>query len=334
MAEKGLTDIATKAPVFFTAEDVKKYLSYSMLMPALENTFKDGVSHVPPRQALDLGKGRECLLMPSWKSSGSFGVKVVSVFPDNHTVGLESINGVYVLFDGENGLPVAIFDGAELTARRTAACSALAAKKLASPGAKTLLMMGTGKLARYLIEAHGACHQFRKVMVWGRDADKAKRLVSQIAKSSDYHCEVVTDLKAAVQQADIISVATRAREPLVKGRWLKLGTHVDLVGGYRPDMREADDDVFQSARIYVDTYEGALAEAGDIISPLKAGIIREDDLCDLSDLLRGDKAGRLSAGDITVFKSVGSALEDLCAATLACQIKETLNSSSKSDISL
>ncbi len=209
-----------------------------------------------------------------------------------------------------------MIDGTELTRRRTAAASALASRYLSRGDSKTLLMVGTGKLARHLIVAHACARDIDNVLIWGRRAEAARALASSLATES-FSVGVVTDLEGAVSEVDIVSCATLAGEPLIRGDWLHEGQHLDLVGAFRPDMREADSEAVSRADVYVDTYSGALSEAGDILQAIKEGAIIESDIAaDLSELAQGECQGRTTNEAITLFKSVGTALEDLAAAEL------------------
>jgi alanine dehydrogenase len=230
------------------------------------------------------------------------------------------VQASYLLLDRATGEPRALIDGEALTLRRTAATSALAAQHLARPDARRLLIVGSGRLAPWMARAHVALNpELVHVAVWGRNADAAEDVVETL-RDEGIDAEVAEDLRAAVQAAEVISCATTSREPLVQGAWLAPGTHLDLVGGFRRDMREADDAALVRARIVVDTYAGALAEAGDLVQPIGTGVIaREQVLAELAELLRCEKRARLMPGDITLFKSVGTALEDLAAAQLVVQ---------------
>ena len=225
------------------------------------------------------------------------------------------MHGTYLLLDAATGMPVALLDGTALTLRRTAAASALAAGFLARPDSAVHLMVGTGALAPHLAAAHRAVRPIRETRIWGRDPKKAAALAARLANSG-IAAAPVSGLEEAVAAADIITCATLAREPLIRGAWLRPGTHLDLVGGYTPDMREADDEAISRARVYIDT-DAALREAGDIVQPLRSGhLARERIVGDLFDLVRGICPGRRDPAEITLFKSVGSALEDLAAAQL------------------
>lgn len=304
------------------ASEVEAALGYSDLVEALRNAFRRETT-VPLRHHHTIptgGREATLLLMPAWSAPdpapAHVGVKIVTVYPDNATQELPSVMGTYLLLDGATGVPTASIDGPALTARRTAAASALAADYLARPDARRLLMVGTGRLAGNLIEAHAATRPISETVIWGRDRNKAERLAQHL-DSFAHRVTATGDLETAAREADIISCATTSRDPLIHGDWLIDGVHVDLVGGFRPDMREADDRVIQRGRIFVDTRAGALAEAGDIVQPITAGVLKADDIAgDLFELCRGKRSGRRSPAEITVFKSVGSALEDLAAAEL------------------
>jgi len=254
--------------------------------------------------------------MPAWQSEEMIGVKIASVFPDNNAKNLPAVMASYLLLDGKTGVPLAMIDGRELTARRTAAASALASRYLSRPDSRKLLMVGTGKLAPELIAAHSAIRPIDQVMIWGRSPEKAEALADTITDGL-LTITAVTDLEAAVAEAHIISCATLSKSPLVPGAWLQPGQHLDLVGGFRPDMRETDDDALTRCRLFVDTREGACKESGDIADPLSRRVISESDILgDLFDLCQGSCHGRDTAQEITLFKSVGTALEDLAAARL------------------
>lgn len=270
------------------------------------------------------------LLMPAWTKgpSGRIGVKVVTVFPDNGKRSLPSIYGQYLLLDGSTGAALALLDGTMLTKRRTACASGLASRYLSRTDASRLLMIGTGALAPELIRVHAKVRPIREVAIWGRTPARAGKLASELSASlpgalgRSIAVRAVTDRKVAVAEADIVSCATLAQEPLVEGAWMREGQHLDLVGAYTPQMRESDDKAVWRARVYVDTRAGALKEAGDIVQPLANGTIDEDDvIADLFELARGQQTGRLpgDATSITLFKSVGAALEDLAAAELAIE---------------
>jgi alanine dehydrogenase len=302
------------------ASETHANLFYDQLVEALRQMFRSGCT-VPDRHhhAIPVGGGRpdaSLLLMPAWQQGKYLGIKLVTVFPSNGERALPTVMGTYALLDGETGTPLALIDGPALTIRRTAAASALAASYLARPDAERLLVVGTGALAPHLVEAHARVRPIRNVLVWGRDPEKAAKLAHRLDRRG-LKVAATIDLAGAVRGADIVTCATLASEPLIKGEWLPLGVHLDLVGGFTPEMREADDDCISRARVFVDTREGAVREAGDITQPLASGRLTLDDIAgDLSELCRGSRAGRRYYDQITLFKSVGTALEDLAAAIL------------------
>jgi ornithine cyclodeaminase/alanine dehydrogenase-like protein (mu-crystallin family) len=311
---------------FYSADDVHSALAFPRLVAALERAFARGTS-VPLRHVHALDESDLLLLMPAWRSGaghgndpGALGIKLVTVFPGAAKHGASTVSALYVLLDRDTGRPRALLDGEALTLRRTAAASALAARFMARPDSKTLLVIGTGKLAPILLGAHCELRPaLRRIALWGRSTERAGALAERL-RAEGLPVSAVDDLELAVRSADIVSCATTATQPIVQGRWLSAGTHLDLVGGFTRAMREADDDAVASARIVVDTYAGALAEAGDLIEPLERGVIaRERVVAELAELVRGERIGRSDDTQITLFKSVGTALEDLAAAELVVE---------------
>jgi ornithine cyclodeaminase len=306
-----------------SAGELRTVLDYPMLVERLRQMFRSGCE-VPPRLQYtiptDDAVDATLLVMPAWQRGRHIGVKVVTVVPGNVERSLPSVAGAYVLLDGRTGQVVAILDGPALTLRRTAAASALAAGYLARPDAERLLVVGTGALAPQLVYAHCTVRPIRAVLVWGRTPQRAEEL-AQTLRRRGIRANATTDLPGAVQGAHVVSCATLAREPLIRGEWLAPGVHLDLVGGFTPEMREADDEVIRRSRVFVDTREGTTREAGDIVQPLQSGVMTRDDIAgDLYDLTRGERAGRRYYDQITLFKSVGTALEDLAAAELAAEV--------------
>jgi len=303
-----------------SADDIARVLTYPALIDALAQAFRADVK-VPVRHhhtIAQAGTDATLLLMPAWIEDGErfLGCKIVTVFPDNAKSGRPSLYGQYLLLSGETGEPLAIMDGRALTAWRTAAASALAARYLAREDSEHLLMVGAGALAPHLVCAHVAVRPIKKVTLWNRSRTRAVSTAFALA-TKGIEPEIIDDLEGVAREADIISCATLSSEPLIKGAWLKKGAHLDLVGGYTPKMREADDAAVKRAHVFVDTRDGVLKEAGDIVSPLRRGIIKKTDIVgDLFELCRGTVKGRKSRVEITLFKSVGTAIEDLAAAML------------------
>ena len=305
-----------------SAADVEGALDWDTLVERLRRAFRRG-AEVPVRHHHEIanpgGPEGTLLLMPAWQAGLHIGIKVVTIFPDNDAQGLPSVMGAYLLLDGKSGAPIALIDGPMLTVKRTAAASALASSYLSRPDCERFLMIGTGSLAPYLIMAHASVRPICNVLIWGRSPDKAARLAKRLDRP-DFRVAATDDLEAAVRGAHVISCATLSKDPLVRGDWLQPGQHLDLVGAFRPDMRESDDTAIRRARVFVDTRDGALAEAGDIVQPIESGLLDRDDVAgDLFDLTRGERAGRRFYDQITLFKSVGTALEDLAAAELAAE---------------
>jgi ornithine cyclodeaminase len=300
-------------------------LPYDKLIVHLRAAFRTG-GEVPVRSHYHIdapqdgagagGAGGTLLIMPAWQPGRHVGIKVVSVYPDNAQVGLPSVIGAYLLFDARTGQPKAVIDGVALTLRRTGCASALAAGYLARRNARQLLMIGAGSLAPHLVRAHCAIRDYARIEIWNRSRARAEAVAEKLGDLGA-DVAVAADLESAVRAADTISCATLSRAPLVRGDWLRPGTHVDLVGGFTPEMREADDAAIGRASVYVDSRDGALKEAGDLTAPIKAGVLKPEDVRgDLFDLCRADMPARKDEAEITLFKSVGFALEDLAAAEL------------------
>lgn len=302
------------------AKAVATALPYDQLIEALKTAFSASAT-VPQRVHYEVevpdGTPGKLLLMPAWQPGGGMGVKVATVYPDNAKLNAPAVFASYLLMSAETGIPVAILDGTELTLRRTAAASALASSYLSRKDAKSLLMVGTGNLAPHLIAAHATVRPIREVRIWGRRPAQAKRIADMFS-AAEYSVTVAEDIEDAARRVDIISCATLAKEPLIMGEWLSAGQHLDLVGAFKPDMCEVDEAAVVRAEVYVDTKAGAVSEAGEIVQAISSGAMREPDIKgELSELASGKVPGRLQLEAITLFKSVGTALEDLAAAELA-----------------
>lgn len=313
-----------------STQQLNELLTFPKAVKILEKAFQGKIT-VPLRHHHQyenpaMGADSTLLLMPAWKSGAYLGIKIVTVSPKNGNLNLPAIQGLYLLFDAKTGVPVAQMDAKLLTVKRTAAASALASSFLSRKESSTLLMIGTGALAPHLIAAHASIRPIEKVLVWGRDRAKAQMIVEQ-SKNEQFTIQTIEHIEEGMEKADIISCATLSTEPLIFGKWLKKGQHIDLVGSYLPHAREADDEVIIKATIFVDTMEGATKESGDIVIPLQKGILRQSDIpADLFDLCQGKHTGRQSPKEITVFKSVGHGLEDLATAVYLYEaVKEQEN---------
>ncbi|MRG54338.1 ornithine cyclodeaminase family protein [Phyllobacterium sp. SYP-B3895] len=307
--------------------EVDRLLNWPDMIDAIEQAFRQGVIQ-PVRHHHTVerpdGVASTLLLMPAWSdfhalgdsSKGYMGVKIVTVSPDNGAVAKPAVMGVYLLLDGKTGEPKALIDGQRLTIWRTAGASALAARYLAREDASKLVVLGAGALSGFLARAHSAVRPIKEISIWNRNLANAEKVAADLA-ADGFNAKAVSDKDAAIAEADIITAGTLSTEPLVLGRHLKPGAHVDLIGAFTPTMRESDDECVRRARVFVDTRDGALKEGGDIVQPIKAGVVgKEHVIGDLFDLTRGTMKGRQSAEEITLFKSVGAALEDLAAGIL------------------
>ena len=315
-----------------TGEFISSHTNFVQLIDALKKGFAHKDVETPMRHHHDYpnpfeSKDSTLLLMPSWEAGKDVGIKIVSVNPNNGKYDLPSIQGTYLYMDGHKGILRAILDAKELTVKRTAAASALASSYLSREGASSLLMLGTGALSTNLIKAHASIRPIKKVYVWGRNFEKAK-LVSAQFDQQEYEVTPIQNYLDLLPEVDIISCATLSKEPLVFGKLLKKGQHLDLVGAYKKDMREADDQAVIRSSVFLDTFQGGLKESGDIVLPLKKGILKKEEIgADLFDLCSGSHKGRSYESEITFFKSVGHASEDLLAARYFYEqwVNQTLN---------
>jgi ornithine cyclodeaminase len=293
-------------------------LPFDLIVPALRLAFASGVT-VPPRHHHCIpqpdGSQAVLLLMPAWQEGGYLGVKIATIYSGNGKRGLPGVYSTYLLCDAASGRPLALIDGDQITERRTVAVSALAASFLARPDARSLLIVGAGRIAAVAADAFKAVRPIERVMIWARDFAKAEALASRF-RADGHDAVAAASLSAAVAAADIISCATLSTEPLIRGEWLQPGTHLDLIGSFTLAMREADDACLARARVHVDSRE-ALAESGDLAVPIASGAFDAAAVAGtLADLASGRVAGRTAAREITIFKAVGTALADIAAAAL------------------
>jgi len=320
--------------MYLNAQQLADALPWDALMAALSDIFTRTV-HSPVRHHHKIevpgDPAAMLLLMPAWIEGEYLGVKQVTVFPGNNAKGQPGLSSHYLLSCAKTGLPLGQFDGNELTARRTAAASALASGYLSRADSKCLLMVGAGRMGRYLVSAHRSVRELQEVIVYDLNVDAATAFANDIrAQGLQARAVSLQELPAAAAAADIISCATLATEPVIRGQWLKTGVHLDLVGSFTPAMREVDNDAVARCSLFVDTRDGALAETGDLIQPIRDGVITENDvIAEFSDLCAGKHKGRsgLMAPDqaMTLFKSVGASVEDLAAAILAYQRTSAAN---------
>jgi alanine dehydrogenase len=303
---------------YFDAAAIRSRLAWPRMLAALHAMLNEEVA-APLRTNHPIAVPGEpsatLLLMPAWRTGRRLGVKLVTVYPGNAARNERAVGAVYVLFDASNGKPLALFDGEEITARRTAGASAYAANRLARAGARNLALLGSGRIARGLVEAHMQVRPIERVSLWSRTSEHAIAAAAAMA-ADGLPVTAVHDLERAVRDADIVSCATLSTEPLVRGAWLRSGVHLDLVGAFTAKMRETDDAAIARADlIVVDTRSAALTEGGDIVAAIASGAVDPSAVtAELADLARGAHPGRTHDDEVTVFKSVGFALEDLAAA--------------------
>lgn len=298
--------------------EIAGLLDYKKLIEALREVFQSDYT-MPLRHhhfyETPAGDENTLILMPVWNSQ-YMGTKQVIVAPANAKENKPSIFAQYILSNSQTGESLAMMNATEITARRTACTSALAASYLCREDAENLLIVGGGKVAQHLAQAHLSVRDFKKVSVWMRNPSKMEAFAGSL-KTQGIPAEAVTDLEESARQADLISCATPTKTPIIKGEWVKPGTHLDLMGSYKPDTRETDDDAICKSSIFVDSRAGALHESGELALPIAAGIITEKDVkADIVELIKGIHPGRTSSEEITLFKSAGLAIEDLAAALL------------------
>jgi len=299
--------------IHFSAEQTRYHLPFNRLIDALRETFIDGCV-VPLRHTHQLGKGT-VLIMPAWRANKKMGVKTITIYPENGKVGLPGLHAAYTLFDANTGVPLCDVDGIELTSRRTAAASALAASYLARADAKVYVIVGAGRVASLMAEAMSTVRSIKMIKVWNLHPHKAESLV-KLLREKGFDAEQVTDLKTAVESADIITCATLSNKPLVHGAWLKPGVHLDLIGSFTPDLCETDVECFRKAKVFCDTEE-AIAKSGDVLNAIKAGAFdKAKDFRGTLEMMCKNQVSRKTKDEITLFKSVGTALEDLAGAEL------------------
>lgn len=301
----------------WSAEETAAALPYGAMIDAIAAAFAAGLE-APLRHHHNMAKQGEpdatLLLMPAWGQAFG-GVKIVCVTPGNGARGLAAVMASYLVFSAETGEHLALLDGGVLTARRTAAVGALGARLLARPDSRHLLIVGSGRVARALADAYRAALPIERISVWSRTGENAEALAAEIGG------EAVPDLEAAVAEADVISCATLATEPLIRGAWLRPGQHLDLIGSFTPTMREADDEAVRRAAVWIDC-EGARVESGDIRTPIETGVLAPGDIRGtLYDLCGAGPVVPRERGGITLFKGVGTAVSDLAAASVALSSK-------------
>jgi ornithine cyclodeaminase/alanine dehydrogenase-like protein (mu-crystallin family) len=299
---------------WISAEALAQAAPYKDIVEALRQGFRAAIE-TPVRHHHETSPVTTLLLMPAWSKEFT-GLKTVTVKTDNAALGVPAVQGSYLLIDNRTGTPVCMMDGTELTRRRTAAAGALAADYLARKNSETLLLVGAGALGAHFARAHAAVRPIKNVLIYNRTIEKSCALAAELS-AEGFAAKAVTELQSAMAEADIISGITSSNSAIIKGAWLKPGTHIDLAGAFKPTMRETDAEAVGRSRVYVDTRHGAEAEAGDLLQAKAEGQFEFDRVQgDLFQLCRGTVSGRKSDEEITLFKSCGTALEDLATAIM------------------
>jgi len=309
------------ATIILTPADVRRLLPMQACIEVVADALRalsTGEALNPLRTGVRLPGERGLIgLMPGFlPGSGALGLKAIAFFPGNHGTDYDSHQGVVLLFDPANGVPVGIFDASEITAIRTAAASAVATRVLAREDAGDLGLLGSGVQARTHLEAMAAVRKLRRVRVWSPDPHEREAFARRESGRYGVAVESQESAREVVVGADLVCTATAAREPVLAGEWLASGAHVNAVGACFPAARELDTHAVVRSRLYVDRRESALAEAGDILIPMKEGALTEAHIvAEIGEVLAGRAAGRTDASEITLFKSLGVAVEDLAAAS-------------------
>lgn len=315
----------------FRAADLNAILSMSEAIFVVQDAFSQLTSKMaisPIRTSLSLkGPGEVALFMPAYlKRTGALGAKMVTVFPHNPTQGLPAVQALAFLFDSSCGSPLAIFEGTELTRFRTGAATGSATQILARPEAKRLAIFGAGGQAFYQIMAVCSVRKIELLLVYDLLPEKVDSLIDNLQKASwteGIEIKKAISPQMAAEQAEIIITATTSARPVFSGQHLKAGTHINAIGSFKPDMQEVDEETICRAKIFVDSVAACLEEAGDLIIPLRKGLIKETDIqAELGELVLGLKPGRTNAADITYFKSVGNAVQDVSIALAIWQKAE------------
>lgn len=307
---------------FFDKIAVQQALPYPILIDAIASGLQDPIES-PARSHYEPNHDESTvLMMPAWKPQKRMGVKLVSVWPGNSAIGQPAVSAVYILISCLTGNPIGVLDGTELTLRRTAAAAALGARMLARKNSQTLLIVGTGALSVPMVQSHTSAMPFSRILIWGRNVDKAQSIVERLALLG-IQAEAATDLQSTLSIADVVAVATTATEPFIRSAWVQPGTHVGLIGAFNASMSEAEPALIARAQVFADHREAVLEKGGEVLHAIQQGLMAPSDIiADLVELtLKPDVGWRTGDQAITVFKSVGFASLDLIAAELVFDAK-------------
>jgi ornithine cyclodeaminase/alanine dehydrogenase-like protein (mu-crystallin family) len=305
-----------------SGSELQQLLPYPDCVEAVEAAMRAvsaGSVLMPLRQIMWLPGGRGALgMMPGYLGEPEcFGIKLLSLFPGNPAVGLSSHLGLYMLCEGQNGRPLALMDASRLTAIRTAAASVVATRALARANSKVLAVIGTGEEAVSHVEAFQAVRPFEQLLIWGRNPAAAQGLAERARRLGVNDARVVSSVRDALAGADVVCTVTASPDPLLFGADVRPGTHLCLVGASVPSCREVDDDCVAMSRFFVDFRASAMAQAGELLHAIGEGVVTEAHiLAEIGEVLSGAVAGRRSDSEVTVYKSLGVAAQDLAAASL------------------
>lgn len=319
-----------KEILFIPSAEIEKMLTMRDSIEAMKTAFINfgkGKADVPQRTSLKLSKGKgEALFMPAYKKDSEYAsLKIVSVFKDNPELNLPKIQALIFLMNAENGKPAAVMDGEFITAMRTGAVSGLAADLLSKKDSKTAAVFGTGIQAVKQLQAIDCVRKLEKVFIFGTSIEKAKMFIDANNKKYSFNLIAGKD-KSLIKQCDIICTATSSYTPVFENDNLKEGVHINSIGSYKPEMSEIPEETIARSKIVVDSISACLKEAGDIIKPIKSGLISEEHIyAELGEVAAGLKTGRENDKEITVFKSVGIAIQDLTAASLVYKKAKIMN---------
>jgi alanine dehydrogenase len=307
-------------PLFINKEKIASLLPMEECIEVMEKMFRSlaaGECLQPLRNIMRLPDGSGVLgTMPGHAAKlGVMGIKVITVFHANSESGLPSHQGVVMLFDAKNGQPLMLFDALEITAIRTAAASAVATKLLSRKNSSTLAIIGSGEQARRHVESMLLVRNIRNINIWSRHEKNAKLLANSLSGEYNLNIHVKNSVQQAVEHADIICTVTASKEPVVMGEWIAAGTHINAVGSSTAVARELDTAAIAKSKLFTDRYESLLNEAGDFLIPKKEGAITDEHVkAEIGEVLSGTKKGRKNDEEITVFKSLGIAAEDIFSA--------------------
>ena len=302
--------------IMIDQDEVRARLTYEVCIPIVRKAmiaFSAGETRQLLRQIIPLAEGRMFGVMPgALGERAAFGAKLISVFPDNFAKGVQSHQGIVLLFDPETGAPICIAHAGEVTAIRTAAASAVATDALARPDAHRLAILGYGEQAETHIRAIRHVRPISEVTVWGRSTDRAEAFAARMAEETGLPVIAAPDARTAVAQADIVCTVSGSAEPILLGAWVSPGTHLNLVGSSRAGPVEVDNDLVVRSRFVADSREGVLAQGAEFLQAKAAGLIGDDHIvAEIGEVLMGKIAGRQSPDQITAYKSLGHIVQDL-----------------------